>query len=34
MAQPRLALIALLAAVVAVTPLAIDMYLPAMPQIS
>ena len=34
MSQPRLALIALLAAVVAVTPLAIDMYLPAMPQIT
>ena len=34
MQQPRMALIALLAAVVAVTPLAIDMYLPAMPQIT
>lgn len=33
-AKPSLALIALMAAVVAVTPLAIDMYLPAMPQIT
>lgn len=32
--SPRLALVALCAAVVATTPLAIDMYLPAMPQIA
>ncbi len=32
--RPSLALIALFAAVVAVTPLAIDMYLPAMPQLA
>lgn len=32
--QPSFRLIALFAAVIAVTPLAIDMYLPAMPQIS
>ena len=32
--SPRLALVALCAAVIATTPLAIDMYLPAMPQIA
>ena len=32
--SPSLALIMLLAAVIATTPLAIDMYLPAMPQLA